>query len=64
MRIPVVSDLAQVVNTGVSNPATASVASSATILAMTAPGRGECAPTVVLPIPLNRRIVKSTTLSP
>ncbi len=64
MRISVASDRAQVVSKGVNTPAATSVIRSATTLAMTTPRRGKRAPTVTLPIPLKRRMVKSTTLSP
>ena len=64
MRMSVASDRAQSVSRGVSSPAATSVASKAAILAATAPGRGARAPTVALPMPLNRRMVNSTTLSP
>ena len=64
IRMPVVSDRAQVVSNGVSSPAIVSVASSATIRVMTAPVRGDRAPMVVLPSPPNSRMVNSTTLSP
>ena len=59
------SDRAQVVTSGVSSPATTSVVRRAAILKTVTRDREEVsAPTVALPIPLKRRIVNSTTLSP
>ena len=60
----VVSDRAQWVSNGVNSPASANVVSRAASLATTERDRRACAPTVALPIPLKRRIVKSTTASP
>src|ERR1700760_1793268 len=64
MRMSGDSVRAQLVPSGVSNPAATSVASNAATRSMIAPGRGASAPTVVLPMPLNSRMVNSTTLSP